>query len=82
MVYSYMFRLINSSHPPLQQVKVTQGQKPVHHCVRTEDHTRKTETGQDETNLVTGYTVTLTEKDQVDKLLNRENTSKGNTTTT
>jgi hypothetical protein len=35
-----------------------------------------------ETNIVTGYRVTLTEKDQVDKPLNRENTSKGNTTNT
>jgi hypothetical protein len=32
--------------------------------------------------LVTGYRVTLTEKDQVDKPLNHKNTSKGNTTTT
>jgi hypothetical protein len=44
----------------------------------TDDHTRKT----GKANLVTGYRVTLTEKDQVDKPLHRENTTKGNTTNT
>jgi hypothetical protein len=54
------------SNPPLQEVKSTQGQKPAHHCEKNRRHTRKTKTEQDDTNLVTGYRVTLTEKDQVD----------------